>query len=577
MAGCVATDRGAQGPREAAQPPPTGSPATGWIQDPGGSTGQLPQTEQDPQPELRHFEPFLSRWYAPGRPVNGVQPLPYDINEPAEEFNPYRQNVLKGDFPIAGSEDLFVNFTLTERFLFESRNVPTPTGITGPGPVDPNFFGSGKQKFFINDLALTIDLFKEQQAFKPVQWRLRVTPVLNLNYLNVNETGVVNINVNEGTIRRETDVALQEAFFEYHLLDLSDRYDFLSAEAGILPFRSDFRGFIFDDTNLGVRLFGNADNNKWQYNLAYFDMLDKNTNSLLNEFESRDQNIFIANVYRQDWPVLGYTTSFSFHYNDDHRQEHFDDNGFLVAPAPVGLAQPGDIDAFYLGWAGEGHVAGFNVTHAFYQALGEDSNNPFAGRSVDINAQLLALELSYDIDWWRPRLFGFFTSGDDDPRDGQGRGFDAILDAPNFAGGQLSFFNREAIRLLGVNLTNVLSPIPDLQSSKFQGHSNFVNPGLLQFGGAITAELTPKWRAEVGGSYLRFQHTEPLETYLQLSDIDNDIGVELFLGTQYRPLLNNNIIMLFGATALIPGEGIERIYQSDETLYAIFTDMTFSW
>ena len=54
---------------------------------------------------------------------------------------------------------------------------------------------------------------------------------------------------------------------------LSNNYDFISSRVGIQPFVSDFRGFIFNDTNLGVRIFGNYDNNRWQYNVAAFDML----------------------------------------------------------------------------------------------------------------------------------------------------------------------------------------------------------------------------------------------------------------------------------------------------------------
>ncbi len=123
----------------------------------------------------------------------------------------------------------------------------------------------------------------------------------------------------------------------------------------MLPFRSDFRGFVFEDSNLGVRFFGNADNNKWQYNLALFDQLDKDTNSGLVRYEDRNQNVLIANVYRQDWPVVGYTSSLSFHWNRDRRATEFDDNGFLVAPAPIGNFTPTHLDAYYLGWAGEGH------------------------------------------------------------------------------------------------------------------------------------------------------------------------------------------------------------------------------
>ena len=73
-----------------------------------------------------------------------------------------------------------------------------------------------------------------------------------------------------------------------------------------------FRGFIFNDTNLGARLFGNLGNNRYQYNLAFFDMLEKQTNSGLNTFSLRDQRVVIANLYWQDFLTPGYTNSSIF-------------------------------------------------------------------------------------------------------------------------------------------------------------------------------------------------------------------------------------------------------------------------
>jgi hypothetical protein len=96
---------------------------------------------------------------------------------------------------------------------------------------------------------------------------------------------------------------------------------------------SDFRGFIFNDTNLGVRIFGNYDNNRWQYNIAAFDMLEKDTDSDLNEFSRREQQIYVANVFRQDLIWKGYTGELSFLSNFDHYAQ-----------------------AYYLGWTGDGHI-----------------------------------------------------------------------------------------------------------------------------------------------------------------------------------------------------------------------------
>ena len=210
----------------------------------------------------RDFSPIQSRWFAPGRPVSDVQPPDYSINERAHPWNPYRQNVLKGDFPMFG-EDTFFAFTATNRLFFETRDVPTGSGITGPGPVVEEFFGGSQQTFLQDDLALSFDLFRGQQAFKPVDWRIRLTPGFNYPRLEIEEVGGVVIDPAQGTTRERGDVTLQEVFLEYHLFDWNDRYDFASIEIGVLPFRSDFRGFIFEDVNLGARFFGNADNNKW--------------------------------------------------------------------------------------------------------------------------------------------------------------------------------------------------------------------------------------------------------------------------------------------------------------------------
>ena len=122
------------------------------------------------------------------------------------------------------------------------------------------------------------------------------------------------------TTRQKDFFSLQEAFAEIHIRDLSNNYDFISSRSGIQPFVSDFRGFIFNDSNLGVRIFGNYDNNRWQYNLAAFDMLEKDTYSDLNEFERRDQQVIVANVYRQDFFAKGYTAQLNFLANFDGRE-----------------------------------------------------------------------------------------------------------------------------------------------------------------------------------------------------------------------------------------------------------------
>ena len=107
------------------------------------------------------------------------------------------------------------------------------------------------------------------------------------------------------------------------------------------------------------------------------------------------------------------------------------------------------------------------------------------------------VELSMDVDWWRPRASFLWASGDDDPFDGSAKGFDSILDAPNVAGGAAGFWNREAIRLLGANLVQRFSLYPNLRTAKGEGEANFVNPGLLLWSLGADADLTQEVRALV--------------------------------------------------------------------------------
>src|SRR5262249_7384 len=161
---------------------------------------------------------------------------------------------------------------------------------------------------------------------------------------------------------------------------------------------------------------------------------EKDTNSGLNSFSYRHQQVGVANLYRQDFLKPGYTIQVSFHYNKDDPSFQFDTNNFLVRPAPIGTFKPHAIRAYYYGLTGDGHIGRVNINHAFYQVLGHDSGNPIASQYdprkayQDINAQMAAVELSQDRDWIRYRASFFWASGDKDPRDGTARGFDSIFD-----------------------------------------------------------------------------------------------------------------------------------------------------
>ncbi len=169
------------------------------------------------------------------------------------KHDPYHQNVLKGDYPIIG-QHTFLDVTATSINLFEGRQVPTPTTPfeSTHNPNETDFFGNPNQFFTNNYYVLSFDLFHGDAAFKPVDWRLKFTPVFNFNYLDVEELAIVNPNVLDGTTRFRTWWALQEWFAEVKIADTSPAYDFTSIRVGSQPFLSDFRGFIFEDVNRAI-------------------------------------------------------------------------------------------------------------------------------------------------------------------------------------------------------------------------------------------------------------------------------------------------------------------------------------
>ena len=286
---------------------------------------------------------------------------------------------------------------------------------------------------------------------------------------------------------------MQEAFLELHLADLSDNYDFISLRVGNQPFNSDFRGFVFNDTNLGIRLFGNAANNLYQYNFAAFDMREKDTYSDLNTFDSRHQYVFVANVYRQDFFAKGLHRPIELPGQSRSRRysfrPHWQPRSNLKSWVAPSL--PHEVRAYYFGWNGDGHIGRLNITHSFYEVMGEDTLNGLAGQAVDINAQMAAVELSYDMDWIRYKASFFYGSGDNNASNGHATGFDSILDNPSFAGGPFSYYVRQGF-VFGD--TNVLfkqsnSLLLDLRSSKTEGQANFVNPGVFLYGVGTDMDL----------------------------------------------------------------------------------------
>jgi len=512
-------------------------------------------------------------------------------------WDPFNRNTLKGDSPLFGRHN-FLNISVSSETLAEDRRLPAPTGPSAAEAGESGFFGPGNQFAVSQSFRVSFDLFGGSAGFSPVGYDLRITPEFNVNYLLAQENGIVNINVFDGIRRTDTAVGMQELFIEKRLFtnstsafqpmkDSDDRgsayFDFTSLRFGIQRFTSDFRGFVFSDEQPGVRLFGTFHNNVYQYNLAFFDMLEKDTNSGLNTWREREQKVFVANLYRNDFLFKGYNLNFSLLYNDDLPSFLIDKDGFLVRPAPIGLPLPHKIRAGYAGISGDGHIGRINVSHTFYEAFGRDSFNPIAARPQHINAQMAALELAYEKNWMTWKASFFYASGDGNVTDGSANGFDAIVPDQQFAGGGflgsqaladrglinnqfegggVNFLNREPIPLTGtgVFLFGPNSLLPNMRGGLFEGQANFVNPGILLYNAGMDAKITPKLRSTLNINYAKFDRTEVLEAVLFQNNIRSGIGVDAGYGLQYRPLLSDNVVVTAGFGALFPQQGFRDIY-----------------
>jgi hypothetical protein len=512
------------------------------------------------------------------------------LGYPEREIDPYNgNNVLKGDRPAFG-DDWFFSLAMISDSTFEARSVPTPVAsATPPSRGEIDLPGEPGQNAFTQNLIFETVLYKGDTVFRPPDWEFRFLPVFNLTSVAVKEAGVLKVDTTADKRRTEGFVGIQGLFVDKHLRNVSERYDFDSIRIGIQPITADFRGFLFQDSPVGVRLFGTRDNNRWQYNLGWFRRIEKDTNSGLNDITEnsfdealRDDDVYLFNLYRQDFPVLGFTSQIALvHNRNNEAQDDFiDDNGFLTRPAAIGIQKNREYEVTYIGYNGDGHVGRWNLTASAYYAFGKENPATFVDHESDISAAFAAVELSRDFDWLRVKASGVYGSADDDPYDDKSTGFDAIFENPLIAGADTSFWIRQAIPLLGggrVAISGQNGVLNSLRPNKGQGQSNFTNPGVLMVGIGADADITPKLRASLHLNQLFFVDTAVLEAARNQDEIRRRIGVDVSLTATYRPFTSQNIVFRVAGSLLVPQQGYKDLFGSDEIPYSIFANLILAY
>jgi hypothetical protein len=463
-------------------------------------------------------------------------------------LDPYNQNTLKADRPIGGNTFLNLNLQLNSTI--------------NPGETADGTAGGGEKKLVFNENhVFGLEIFNGDTVFVPKKWAVRATGVFNLNKTGVGSLSFGGLKPNAA---EKTNFAAEELFGEARLAVISPNFDFLSVRGGMQNFNVDFRGFLFVDNQLGVRLFGNAKNNTSQYNVAYFSMRARDGVSQLHDItKSTGETVVMGNWYLQDFGAQGYTFMVNFLQNKDTR-----------------TTQPGDLSATYVGFHGDGHWGGLSIDHAFYQVFGHDNNNLLAttlGRSnhLTINARMASVELAKDSDARRYRASVFYASGDSGTDPGKAGGFDSIADNPELAGGQFSFWTQQAIKIPGLPggglLSQKFSLLPDLRD-KFSQRSNFLNPGLILINGGVDFRLMPQLKVVTNVSYLRFANVSTLQGLTSAAKFpDANIGTDVNIGVKWRPFLNENLFLVPGFGLLKPRGGMATALGSSGALFSFFT------
>ncbi|WP_420806456.1 hypothetical protein [Novosphingobium fuchskuhlense] len=513
------------------------------------------------------------------------------------KLDPFHHNTLKGDRPLAAGkkpgflkgEDWFFIANGVSDTVIEPRSFPIPVGNqTTTDPDSNDTFGRSHSLVLSQTFIAGFSLLKGETAFKPPIVEYRVAIAGNINHVEVPERRVLYVEPSKGTKRTDGFIGLQEAFIDYHLGRFdTKRFDFMSLRVGIQPFQSDFRGFLFNDNQLGVRLFGNRDNNRMQFNLAAFWRIEKETNSGLNNIAAplRQDWILTGNLYRQDFPVVGLTSQISATWNINHDTRIVADaNGFPVRPALIGDLRPRKYQVLYLGYGVDGHIGRLNLTGQIYGAFGKDRNNYLTSEPATIRAFFGAAEVSYDRNWARLRASALYASGDSNPYDKTEKGFDAIFENPQFAGADTSYWIRQTIpfagggRVISINGRNGI--LNSLRSSKEQGQSNFINPGTALVGLGGDFDLTPTVRVSTNANHLWFANTRVLQVLRNEGSIPRSIGWDLSVASTWRPKAAQNVVFRLSGAVLKAGDGFKDLFDKQghgRQFYSVLANATLSF
>ena len=128
-------------------------------------------------------------------------------------YDPYNQNSLKADRPIAGTQDWFFNVNAISDTVIEPRSFPLPTGIqTTQRPGEYGIFGSTNSLALSQTFIASASLINGNTAYRPPDLEIRLTLAFNMNYAQTPERTILSINPSNFPNRFDSFLGVQFCF-----------------------------------------------------------------------------------------------------------------------------------------------------------------------------------------------------------------------------------------------------------------------------------------------------------------------------------------------------------------------------
>ncbi len=456
-------------------------------------------------------------------------------------FDPYHQNTLKADYPMAG--DFFIQVNALNTDVYKSRSNLDFRNVF-PGQT----FNS-HNNFFNENAFYGFELRHHADVFVPSNFKLHIDGVFDYKR-DINA-------VNAGDA---SNAHVFDAFVDVRLFDSGhDNFDLTFLRGGIQAFQSDFHGLIFNDEGLGGRIFGEFKKNRIRYDIVGLKLFQKNAVSGFIDFSQPSRHdVGIFRFTFEDFLVKGWNSEWSVHFNYDPRT--------IIATGHIA-----GLNTVYFGNTMNGHLGRWIFNPAVYGVVGK-ADHVVAGAPVrhDVAAWMGLVDLEYPLDFVKFRFGYSYVSGDNNPNDNKDHGFDSISDAVQLFGGPISYFVGENIKFGAGDFVRANSFYPSLRGAN--GQANYVNPGLQLVNTGMDVTVSPRVQMALNANYTRFNDTGAFVNSTNI--LHKDGGIEGNAFFRIKPFLhqiNQNVVLDLGVSALHPLQGLQDMFQTNKSVvYSTF-------